>query len=119
MAEALKLMPGLQQIDLSMTKMGMEGTRSIAEGLREMPCLHSLRIRGSEICQGRLKGVRSLAEVLPSIPVIKLLDLNFNSISNARFAILAERLVKCRGLQHLDIYFNCCGANGACVEQCL
>eukprot|EP00657_Telonema_sp_P-1_P001726 TRINITY_DN1439_c0_g1_i8.p1 TRINITY_DN1439_c0_g1~~TRINITY_DN1439_c0_g1_i8.p1 ORF type:complete len:174 (+),score=24.84 TRINITY_DN1439_c0_g1_i8:78-599(+) len=97
LAEALKGLPELLQLDLSRNKIGPEGAGILAEALKGSSRLEYLSLRGSHI------GAAKLVEALKVLPCLQHLNLADNEIGDEGAASVAQALKALPCLQHLDL----------------
>eukprot|EP00657_Telonema_sp_P-1_P001727 TRINITY_DN1439_c0_g1_i9.p1 TRINITY_DN1439_c0_g1~~TRINITY_DN1439_c0_g1_i9.p1 ORF type:complete len:183 (+),score=23.30 TRINITY_DN1439_c0_g1_i9:273-821(+) len=97
LAEALKGLPGLLQLDLTWNKIGPEGAGILVEALQGTPRLEYLSLRGSHI------GAAKLVEALKVLPCLQHLNLADNEIGDEGAASVAQALKALPCLQHLDL----------------
>ena len=110
LAEGLKHCMNLQTLNLNNNSIGADGAKALAEGLKHCTNLHKLNLHWNKIGDD---GVKVLAEGLKHCTNLHTLDLHWNEIGDDGVKVLAEGLKHCTNLHTLDLHWNKIGADSA------
>jgi Ran GTPase-activating protein (RanGAP) involved in mRNA processing and transport len=90
-------------LDLSNTSIKVEGSTALAEALRKLPGLCSLRIAGNLL---RDAGTKRIVKVFLVCKALMEVDLSHNHIANEGFEVLSEVAPLCKALQMVHVKGN-------------
>ena len=110
LADALPLCSNLNLLNLKGNQIGAEGAKALAEVLPHCPSLQELNLCSNKI---RVEGAKALAAALPLCPNLQELSLSHNQIGDEGAKALAEVLPHCPNLQELSLSLNKIGDEGA------
>ena len=110
LAESLRHCNKLQQLHLDSNNIGNEGAKALAENLKHCNNLQQLHLDSNNIGD---EGAKALAENLKHCNNLQQLHLDSNNIGNEGAKALAENLKHCNNLQQLHLDSNNIGDEGA------
>jgi len=112
--EALPRASALKVLILDGNDFGVEGAKSIADGLSTNRTLDTLRLSDNlEIGRNGAEGCRALSVALEKNLFLKSLALNGCAVSDEGVAALSDGLAKNKSLDELYLTENCIGDDGA------
>ena len=112
LAESLKHCNKLQQLHLDSNNIGYEGAKALAESLKHCNNLKHFNLGGNNIGD---EGAKALAENLKHCNNLQQLHLDSNNIGDEGAKALADNLKHCNNLQQLHLRWSNIGDEGAKV----